>query len=106
MLKLADLFTADLIRESSFLKPLIEEWEKASGEKGEARGLAKAEARGKVAEARAFLRGIVAARFPGISIPAKIESVEDLDKLHALAGQALAAVSQEQFQAALAAVEA
>ena len=113
-----EFLTPELMRESSFLKPLIEEWEKESGEKGEARGearglakgeargLAKGEARGKVAEAQAFLRGIVAARFPGIAIPAKVETMDDIEKLHALAGQALAAASREQFQATLAALEA
>ena len=114
----AGRFSSKINAESSFLKPLIEEWEKESGEKGEARGearglakgeargLAKGEARGKVAEAQAFLRGIVAARFPGIAIPAKVETMDDIEKLHALAGQALAAASREQFQATLAALEA
>ena len=33
-----EFLTPELMRESSFLKPMIEEWEKESGEKGEARG--------------------------------------------------------------------
>ena len=41
MLKLADLFTADLIRESSFLKPMIEVWEKEWEEKRIAIGFAR-----------------------------------------------------------------
>lgn len=104
-----EFLTPELMRQSSFLKPLIEVWEKESRERGAAEGhasgLAKGQDEGKLAEARRSVRQILAKRFPTVPIPATLEALTDLDQLHNLADQALTAADEKQARAALAALE-
>jgi predicted transposase YdaD len=97
-----EFLTPELMRESSFLKPLIEVWEKESRERGAAEGLAKGQDEGKLAEARRSVRHILAKRFPAVAIPPSLDSLTDLDQLHEIADQALAAADEEQARTALA----
>ncbi len=127
-----EFLTPELMRQSSFLKPLIEVWEKESRERGEAEGralglasglasglesglasglakglatgLAKGQDEGKLAEARRSVRHILAKRFPSVPIPASLEALTDLEQLHDLADEALTAADEEQARAALAAL--
>lgn len=112
-----EFLTPELMRESSFLKPLIEVWEKESRERGEATGLArglekglatglaKGQDEGKLAEARRSVRRILAKRFPAVPIPQALDSLTDLEQLHNLADQALTAADEAQARAALATLD-